>query len=1104
MSLLFTIFDQSHYFILSISWYGWVGFVVWLGILGYALFDLREYDKTWAERNWITFIILLISTPITSALVGLQVPLSTSLLMPELMVEINSLPLMFFSALPWLLAGGLLGPFAASILSFISGLIIGYWGTHSLFTSLELATLSILISIAIQQRYRTILFRGLRHPLISSILISLVYPLLFLVSVLLSVSGSLVAKLDYALTHTFTTSLIIVGPILLAGLFAEFVRLAFPHMWGGQQPWQPSPPESSLEARFSYILAPAVITLLLLFILGDWLVAGRAARELLLARMSTAAEIASESVPYFLDTGQNLALQIASTLELESETASVLQLQDRLSESYRSVPFFGQLFILNSEYDQIAGYPAGDFYALPTSPEERVGLDMAFNGVPVQVYAIPALSEKDPAQISFLAAIFQDDGSVGGILVGRTDLISNPYTQSILTNLNSVSDIGGMGLLINEDGEILYHSESEWVFSEYPEPVKNVPDFFDATAPDGTRLLIYSRLTEGRSWATVMMVPARQAQQLALNTAAPLLVMVILLVAFSALLLRISLNVITSSIKSLTREAEHIAQGQLDRKLDSGGVDEVGRLGNSFEKMRVSLKARLDELSQLLLVSQGVASSLKISEALQPIVESALSVGASFARIVLTSDVIPDIGKSGVIPSRYGAGERSEIYQYFDDQILVLMKDHEQGRIILTNPARTPLLSFGPDAPQLGSLIAVALYHERFYYGVLWVGNDRPQTFTDEEIQFITTLGGQAALAAANTRLFMTAEFERERLAAILASTPDPVLVTDQNDCLLLVNAETWRAFGMGIEAGIGRPVEQVIDQDELVKLLRLSDEVTGPVELRLNDGKTFMATASTIGVDGQKIGRVCLLKDVTEFKELDALKTEFVSTVSHDLRSPLTLMRGYATMLEMVGDLNEQQLEYVRKIVVGVENISRLVNNLLDLGRIEAGVGLQLEMLPVRETIESIMDAFQLQAQQKRIKLQSEVAQDTPPLLEADSALLQQALNNLVENAVKYTPDGGKVWIRVKPRQNSILFIVEDTGIGISPVDQPHLFEKFYRSADRRAKQESGSGLGLAIVKSIVERHGGHMGLESRLGEGSVFFIDIPLRHSEKGQNSV
>ena len=223
-------------------------------------------------------------------------------------------------------------------------------------------------------------------------------------------------------------------------------------------------------------------------------------------------------------------------------------------------------------------------------------------------------------------------------------------------------------------------------------------------------------------------------------------------------------------------------------------------------------------------------------------------------------------------------------------------------------------------------------------------------------------------------------------------------------------------------------------------------------------------------------------------------MKSEFVATVSHDLRSPLTLIRGYATMLDMVGDLNEQQQGYARKIVSGVENMSRLVNNLLDLGRIELGVGLQVENVTVLDMIERVTSALQLQATQKNIELLVELSKDMPHAVEADQALLHQAVYNLTENAIKYTPDGGRVTLRTLSLPEALIFSVEDTGIGIAEDDLPRLFEKFYRGKQREARAQHGSGLGLAIVNSIAINHGGKVWVDSVIGKGSTFYLQIPL----------
>jgi signal transduction histidine kinase len=155
--------------------------------------------------------------------------------------------------------------------------------------------------------------------------------------------------------------------------------------------------------------------------------------------------------------------------------------------------------------------------------------------------------------------------------------------------------------------------------------------------------------------------------------------------------------------------------------------------------------------------------------------------------------------------------------------------------------------------------------------------------------------------------------------------------------------------------------------------------------------------------------------------------------------------------------------------------------------------------MVPLREVLEKVVGSLQLAAAQKQIQLILEDSHHTTPLVEADQALLQQALSNVVENAVKYTNPGGKVNVCTRAHDSNIVFEINDTGIGIAPVDQPRLFEKFYRGVQRDARKQQGSGLGLAIVKSIVERHGGKVWVESQLGKGSTFSILIPIRQSTR-----
>ena len=1072
--------------LLPASLLSWLGWLVFLGLLVWLVWNWRFYQTAWDGRAWVIFAALLFFCVFN--LFGIRLPSGTS--MPGIPQEAPGPALMFFSALPWLLAGGILGPVAAAILGLLAGSLRFLFDSHSIFAPLEYALLAVLFSVAVRQRYRTLIFRLLREPLAAAMAVALLYVPLYVVDTFLAVSGKLADRIIYALSSFQYPVLAMAGELLIAGLFAQVLAVAFPRPWGRLLPLQPSPAERSLEARFLFGTGAIISFLLLAVLLGDWLVAGAAARDMLNKRMKGAAEVASESVPFFLETGQNLASQFATNPQLL--TASGDELASVLGENIRTVPYFDQLIVLDGQKNIVANYPSGNPADSVLLPEENAGVALSFNGVLSQTYSIPAAADQKTARISFLSTLINPaTGQPERVLIARTNLNSNPFTLPLINGLSSMLELHGQGILLDENRRIIYHTDPMLIMTKYPGRQTETADFFDDTAADGTQNLVYYQPVTGRSWAVVLTVPAQEAQQLALGIAVPLSVMILMLAFIALISVRVGLKVVTNSLQNLTNEAMRIAQGQLDHALQIEGVDEVGQLRRSFEQMRVSLQLRLEELNRLLLVSQGVASSLDMQDAVQPVLEAVLATGASTVRVVM-SPFAQEEDEEGQ-PTIYALGPSKDLYPYLDDGIIQLTQ--QQERLVLSHVSRARGLDIRPDRPYPASLLAIPLRHENQYYGVLWAAYDQARLFSESDVGFLTTLAGQAALAASNNHLFRSAEVGRQRLAAILASTPDPVLVTDQRNRLLLSNPAAGQVLGAAVGDGEGQAIEKLVTQKSLLDILQTTSSDKLSAEVVVPNGQVYLATASPVVADGRLVGRVCILRDVTHFKELDTMKTEFVNTVSHDLRSPLTLMRGYATMLEMVGVLNEQQKGYVAKMTIGVDSMTRLVNNLLDLGRIDVGVGLQLETVLLQDIIERVTGTLQIQATQKEIQLDLELPQNTSPLIQADQALLQQAIYNLVENALKYTPKGGHVTVRLKIQGDSILFSVQDTGIGVAPADQARLFEKFYRGTQREAREQKGSGLGLAIVKSIAERHGGKVWLESQVGQGSTFFLQVPLK---------
>ena len=1085
---------------------GWVVWVFLLGVLVYALVGWRMYQPVWKRREWGFFAVFFILIPITSLFIGLRLTSGSARPLPGLPADTPGSALMVFSGIPWLLGGGLLGPAGAAVLGAFAGLLRGVWDTYSLFSILEFALMGAWFATNTRQRYRTHAYRLLRQPLVGALLLIPLHTLFYVISSLFTqwgvdVSAPTTARLDLALSNSGIVTLAFGGEMLVAGIVAQVVSLTIPNLWGGKQPLQPSPAEKSLESRFIFAVGTFISLLLLTLLIGDWVVAGQAAREMLADRLSSAGESAAQGVPFFLETGQNLTVQLASDPRLL--VASGDELKSIIGLRIQAVPYFDQLLVLDAgSKTLLAGYPDP---ATSTSfnlyPDEESGMILASSGVLTQIYSVPPASANDTPRVSFMVAIVDSFGQVQRVLIGRTTLKTNPLTLPLIESIDHMSDLGGTGILLDENGNIIYHSEGSQSLTVYNGERRSEAFFYDDTAPDGTRQLVYYQPVLGRPWAIVLTVPAQQAQQIALDIAMPLSIMIIFLALAAMISLRVGLRVVTGSLQGLASEANRIAQGNLDHPLQMEGVDEVGQLRRAFEQMRSSLQARLEEINSLLRVSQDVASSLEMQDSVKPVLEAILSTGANSVSVVLSPSILPDTFIE--LPSRFALGVTQNIYAHLDEQILILAQSQE--KIVLPNLSRSHELLLDPSLPQPLALLAVALRHENRYYGVVWAGYEQPRMFSDSDVRFVTTLAGQAALAVANAHLYLNVEASRRQLEAVLNSTPDPVLVTDHRNRLLLTNRAAQVALGQSIDngGGIGRDTEKVVKLRPLLVLLQGATTENQSTEIMLADKRTYLATASSVMVEGRQIGRVCIMRDVTHFKELDSMKSEFVATVSHDLRSPLTLMRGYATMLEMVGELNEQQQGYVRKIISGVENMSRLVNNLLDLGRIEIGVGLQVESVTVLDIIERATSALQLQASQKNIALTVELPKDMPHAVEADQALLHQAVYNLVENAIKYTPDGGHVKISTLSQPGYLIFVVEDSGLGISAEDLPRLFERFYRGRQREARAQPGSGLGLAIVHSIATSHGGRVWVDSTVGKGSTFYLQIPLIQPKESKSA-
>ena len=332
-------------------------------------------------------------------------------------------------------------------------------------------------------------------------------------------------------------------------------------------------------------------------------------------------------------------------------------------------------------------------------------------------------------------------------------------------------------------------------------------------------------------------------------------------------------------------------------------------------------------------------------------------------------------------------------------------------------------------------------------------------------------------------------EAERLRLETVFNSIHDNVMLLDQEKRIILLNPAMCNSFNLDEKKSIGKPAAEIIENLDLLAMLTTPGE-NDPLshhEITFPDGKVGSAQITSI----PDIGYAVTMQDITYLKEVDRVRNEVIHTVSHDLRSPLTSVIGYTELISRAGSLNENQQEFLKRIQESVEHITTLINDLLDLGSIEAGLDTRRELVQLDVLLLYSLDMLQGQIKSKRIKVQANIAESLPAL-QANPIRLRQVLDNVVGNAIKYSNKNGEVDVSIKAEGDQVILQVTDNGPGIPARDQAHIFDKFYRGQNMDKQQ--GSGLGLAIVKSIVDAHQGRIWVESTEGQGSTFFIVLPV----------
>jgi signal transduction histidine kinase len=985
-----------------------------------------------------------------------------------------------------LLAGMLLGKLPALAAGLVIGAVRSILDTHQAATILEYALAGWVIAELVRQDYSGRFFSLLRRPWGAAIAAGLFLILLRFGGELGSARGDAITLFDYALGRLpgFIPALLLES--LAGAVIVELIRMVVPSLGPAPKQLRRTRYDRSLAWKVSlWLILP--ISFMAAAITAIVVVEARSqARLTLREEVLGVAKTARTELPVALTTGHTLLEAMGSSLP--AVLADRVAITEFLGEHLSRPPFFEQIAFLAPDGSITAAFPPGADPFCQTL-EEAQGCSLALRGIAWEGWLPP--DENGKTWISFSQPVRDAEQKVRGALIGRTSLETNPLLKAIPAAFRSLE--GGQGVFLDDANQVLYPASAEpWIEKAAPEADANGGEWFLGTMPGGGTRLSYLLPLQYPDWKVAVRVPEAFAFRAALETGLRVgLFALVMALLIEALALFIAQQ-ITRPLSRLAESAGQIAAGDLERTVSVEGQDEIGRLGRSLESMRRNLRRQIRDQEILLETVQGMTSDPDLNRAMEILLQSVKTATAADGVRVVPAPALR-AAFDGATPT---LGDEGKALEAIDEKILAIVQspqtDGRQAPWTANRNSGADEGLFDSLAAEIGAVVIVRIASASALYGALCAVFRGPQAFEVGMLDLLAGFANQASLAITNARLLSGTEAERERLAAILDAMPEGVLVVDAEDRLQYANPTAEAMLGSHF-LGAGRLVGESITPAELVTFLMESAVQPRSLEFAGAEGRRLQGVVRSVrSADGAGVWQVCVLQDVTAFRQLDELKTEFVHTVSHDLRRPLTMMEGLVHMIEMLGPLNAAQQEYARRIRLSAQQMNRLVKDLLDLGRVESGAEIRRTPVKLQEVVARVAEELKPEASAAGVRIQIHIPENLPAL-PADPSLLERALGNLIENAIRFNRPGGTVEVGADCSAESVVIAVQDSGIGIAPADQPRVFEKFFRAVPRDDPEHPAWGLGLAIVKTVAEWHGGKVWLESKLGQGSTFYLALP-----------
>ncbi len=1059
MDLLLQQITTSYAIHIPEGWIEWILFFGWTVLLAVLVYHFYQKERIQEKNpaNWIFYIFLSI---ICSLLFSVRAFPIQFQFFPTAIPENSDFYILILQAMPWI-AAAVFGKPILSIALALSGSIVftGFYG-HSVFTILLFSTIGYLFNVFLRSTNK-LLEPYQQHPIILISLVIVAAIPLFYIEQFASTRGGIALRLDASFHEGWTFYLSRISELLITGIFAEILiqkrSIKNKHTSEIQNERM-----GSKQKKTMHLISLFYLMLLMLTVL--WNVSRINILNSYREDMNTRLEHINASLTSPFTTNAIRVDQLSKTTLIKG-TAS--EMNAEIKTLFQPVQNVDEFYLFDNHGSLVYAYPSTSEEEMQISDQEI----LIYQDVLSEKTILGSFSRGKESSLfmSILYPIIDNEDTVQRIVLTRMDLTRNPAFSAISTLLSEYERNGMRLEFVNTQFDI-HIPWTEMIDGENEQFSAAITTYVPMNL-DGWG----TQLTLGKN---VFLAEFFNQIYLSFFLALAGIIFIGGLFFYRWAKLEESLTYLTNRFSAASN-----VDGNLQRlnSYPDSVVDFLDVLKNVFQKIEFHHQKTETYLN--------LWNNHDDKESFRAVLEAALAFFAGQDSVYVRLFIENRIGED--TPQIYTHAEVENIkdFTYLNEQILLLGK--EQDQLVVGNTGRFHQLTRALGKPFPQAFILKRIPMDKARSALLFIAYRDAQEFSPDFIEDFLERTNEFSRQLVKIDQLQQRLLEKNILSQLFDDLNFPLFIFINK--ILLYGNKAANDFLMLDETEEHTSIEKRVQQNEIYNLMLKNYSQDHSVLTReTRDGSKF--EIDILNEEQPEIGKitVILLKDITREKKREEITRDFVTMLSHDLRSPITILQGYSKMMPMVGELNVTQQDYLEKIKSGLEIISSLVEGILLEDRIENGIQIIPEDIELGEILRDIKKQLDSLANQKRVTIEMKgISQELK--VNGDPILIKQAFYNVISNAVKYTEMDSIVKIMGEEKEEVIIIQIQDNGPGIASIDLPLIFEKYYHPKGNGSLYDKQGGMGLYISKFVIEAHHGTISVNSQLGKGTTFTLNIP-----------